>query len=418
MYKFIEKLCHKLCHNLFEQSSQNCIVNITLKEKLQLLLTPSTELKIKINRKMNQFCKVHQNRFWIIYYRLSEKKIAFSCKRCYKTVLCEAYILSRIIRYVKAFNIEQESSIFQSVRKNLIENAPINSPKNSSGEVALHYTQKILKIYKEKALDRHIGSALIENILERIKDKNVKERLREQLERYKLFQATIIMEDILTQALQSREILKVRPLVLIELLHQEKFLHYIQAPIQSRFIDFTRSKTYTHQVETKEQMQKSHKEENYLDEEEIEELLSLLLSEDRLLYKLKHGLKLNSREFLTIGSNLEPISSDFTALFNSKERLYIKFSLHHKLEDDSEHFKILGELESIKISISEKILNYRKKLEAHSYIEGVMDEIAIKLIYTEPLSVKEVGKVVNLSEKQVYKKIAKIKEKLKEMVTQ
>jgi DNA-directed RNA polymerase specialized sigma subunit len=141
------------------------------------------------------------------------------------------------------------------------------------------------------------------------------------------------------------------------------------------------------------------------------------LSEDRLLYKLKHGLKLNSREFLTIGSNLEPISSEFTALFNSKERLYIKFSLHHKLEDDSEHFKILGELESIKMSISEKILNYRKKLEAYSYIEGVMDEIAIKLIYTEPLSVKEVGKVVNLSEKQVYKKIAKIKEKLKEMVT-
>lgn len=417
MYNFIKKVCNKLCNNLFEESSKSCILNVKFKEKLLLLITPSTELKIKINRKVNSFCRTHQNRFWIIYYRLSEKKIIFSCQKCYKEALCQAYISSRIVKHIKRFNIKQESIVFQGVRKNLIENREIALAKNSSEEIINHYTKKILKIYQTKSFDINSGSALIENSLEKIEDKSIKERIENKLKRYKSYQATIILKDILSQTVDSREILKIKPLILIELLHQEKFLHYIEAPIQSRLIDFTRSKDYTNQVEERQEITHSQQEESYFDtDEEIEKLLALFLPEDRIVYKLKQGLKLNNREFLTIGVNLKIVQDDFITLFNSKEKLYIKFSLHHKLDDNSEHFNILGDIKRIKESISQKILNYRKKLQTYSYIDRDMDEMVIKLIYSEPLSVKELTKVIPLTEKQIYKKIAKIREKLKEMV--
>ena len=289
--------------------------------------------------------------------------------------------------------------------------------KNSSEEIINHYTKKILKIYQTKSFDINSGSALIENSLEKIEDKSIKERIENKLKRYKSYQATIILKDILSQTVDSREILKIKPLILIELLHQEKFLHYIEAPIQSRLIDFTRSKDYTNQVEERQKITHSQQEESYFDtDEEIEKLLALFLPEDRIVYKLKQGLKLNNREFLTIGVNLKIVQDDFITLFNSKEKLYIKFSLHHKLDDNSEHFNILGDIKRIKESISQKILNYRKKLQTYSYIDRDMDEIVIKLIYSEPLSVKELTKVIPLTEKQIYKKIAKIREKLKEMV--
>jgi ABC-type antimicrobial peptide transport system permease subunit len=148
-------------------------------------------------------------------------------------------------------------------------------------------------------------------------------------------------------------------------------------------------------------------------EYDIEALLESLSTEEQIFYKLKYGIKLDNREFLSISYHFETIKKDLIEVLTSEERLYIKFIIHYNLEEKSEHFSIFQNLSLIKISISEKILNYKENLSTHSYEEEGYKEMVVKLIYSEPLTAKEIGELFSFTDKQVHKKIEKISKKLK-----
>jgi len=404
MYEFIKKLCHKTCYNFFNSSSEQCLIQINFKQKLSFLLYPSSEKKVKINRQINQFCKLHKNRFWMLYYRVTELKINFQCQKCYKYELCQSYILKRIIKHIKAFDSKQESVIFIELRKSLL-NKNAHRDNNNSKEVVKHYHQKIINLYHKKILDNTTATALLENILYKIDDKKLKFSIEQKLERYRIYNASVVLSDII----QNNQ--KVKEIALLELLEREKFLNYIKSPIESRFIDFVRSKIYIDEQEENSDEIKSEETEIKMDEN-IEFLLKKLSNEEKILYKLKYAIKLDNREFLTLSYRFKPIQKELMELFTSEEKLYIKFKIHYNLEDSSEHFSFFKNLPLINASISKKVLNYREKLSAHSYKEE-QEEIVIKLIYTEPLTAKEIGELFNFTDKQIHKKIENIRKKLK-----
>jgi len=320
----------------------------------------STEHYVKTHREIENFCAVHKKRFWIDYYQLTQKKIAFICKKSKKEALCEEYILDRIIRHIKAFDFEQESEVFGAVRQLLLNKKLNKSYNKNTQEVINHYHNKILKRYENDSFEGH----------------------------------------------------KRREDVLMEILEEEKFKNYINRVVESRFIDFVRSKSYTSEYE--EQSETITDERENIDyNEEIEALLSTLDEEDRVIYKLKYGIKLDNQEFLTLSYKFKTsLLEGLIEMFNSSEKLYIKLLIEYGLERDSNHFDILEDIDKIDASISQKIKNYREKLFANSYSRDE-DEVVIKLIYREPLSAKELGELFKLTDKQIYKKIEKITKKLK-----
>ena len=413
MYNFIENLCKKLCYNLFNESPQNCSNHIKFKEKLLFLFKPSTELKVKINRQINQFCHVHKNRFWIIYYRLTENKIDFSCKKCHKHTLCQAYILKRIIKHIKSFNSNQESVVFQAVRERLKKCSLSSTLDKESQEVITHYESKIHKLYREKIFAIHTGTALVENILSKMEKTSLQQKIEERLQRYKLYASPFVLQTLFEEESPHKENKELLEKSLLELLEREKFLNYIKTPIESRYIDFVRSKSYTQENELHEEVECSEEESNSsLEEEEIAELLKVLSNEQKMLYKLRYGFRLDNREFLTISYKFKELQKELMECFNSTEKLYIKFSIHYALEKDSKHFDILGDIREIQTNISKKLLNYREKLLAQSYREG-KEEIVLKLVYNEALSAKELSSLFGMTDKQIHKKIENIKKKLK-----
>jgi DNA-directed RNA polymerase specialized sigma subunit len=410
MYEFIKKLCHKLCSNFFDSNSEQCTQEINLKEKLAFLIFSSTEKKVKINRQINQFCKLHKNRFWMLYYRSTEIKIDFKCQQGYKFELCQTYILKRIIKYIKAFDSKQESVVFTEVRKNIL-NQNSNTYKNRSetNEVITHYNQKIIKLYHEKVFDNLTTITLVENIIYKIGDSKLETSIEERLQRYKFYNASAVLHDIIQN--KEKENPKVKEIALLELLEREKFLNYIKAPIESRFIDFTRSKAYVEeQRDDSDEM--SSEEKATQTEHSIEPLLKKLSNEKKIFYKLKYGLELDNREFLTVSYHFKSRKEGLMKLLNAEEKLYIKFKIHYNLKESSKHFSFFKNLPLIKSSISKKILDYREKLSAHSYREE-QEEMVMKLIYTEPLTAKEIGELFSFTDKQIHKKIENITKKLK-----
>jgi DNA-directed RNA polymerase specialized sigma24 family protein len=415
MLDFINSICQKLCQNLFDESSHACVKQIKLKEKIHFILSPSTELKIKINRQINHLCAVHKNRFWILYYRLTEKKIDFTCKQCHKYSLCQAYILQRILKHIKAFNSQQESIVFKVLKKKLTQKASNIQLTKESQEIVSYYEAKIHKTYEEKTFDIHTGTALVQNVLTQIKNLSLQLHLEERLAHYKLYDASFVLKVLLEEENPyQEELFLLKETMLLELLEREKFLNYIKSPIKSRYIDFVRSKPYTNENRLEEETSSFIEEKKHvLEKETLEEFLNILSNEQKLLYKLRYGLKLNNREFLTISPKFQTLYEELIDCFDSTEKLYIKFSIHYNLEEDSEHFQILGDLPSIKNSISTKLLKYREKLLAQSYKEG-KDEIVLKLVYSEALNAKELSSLFDLSDKQIHKKIENIKKKLKQ----
>jgi hypothetical protein len=408
MHQFIKKLCHKLCYNLFDRSSTYCIQDITVKDKLILLTTPSIEQKVNINRKINNFCQLNRNRFWIIYYRLTERKIDFSCKRCNKFEFCQAYILKRIIKHIKAFDSTQESVIFKEARKRLLskEEQFSNSLKKTEREIVQFYTQRVWKLYNDTSFDLQTATALIENTLIKLDDKDTSLVITERLQRYQLYQSPVILRDLFEK--DSNEELKLRELSVLEILTQEKFINYIKHPLESRYIDFIRSSSFIKEIN-----QDIDENQETTSKPDVDKLLDVLSNEDRLLYKLRYGFKLNNQEFLTISKNLITINETLTALLDTTEKLYIKFLIHYNLEENSEHFTIFQDKEKIKASISKKIMAYREKLSFGSYKGD--EEIVVKFIYNEPLKAKELAGLFGLGDKVIYKKIERIKKRLKRL---
>ena len=438
MSNLVETLCKK-CKKYFENSQKSCVSNIPFHERIALLLKPSTLLEVKVTRKIQNFCQVSKNRFWILYYRISEKRIYFRCDKNHKSNLCEEYILSKIIKYIKAFDMEKKSDVFKQVRAELTDKQKVELDTPSQ-EVVAHYIKKITEQYDKKAFDFESGLALIESaILEQ--ESGVKSSIEKRLHRYRVYQSPIVLRDLIYESLNSDKELK-EP-TLVELLHQEKFINYIRRVIESRFIDFTRSSRYSkerirdteipikkrtnssndYDNDTEKDTLEADRETDYDDENiEVEEpinnksiknILKLLSNEQQILYKLKYAIRLDNREFLSITHKLNYLDKTLLDEFTPEERLYIKFSLFYKLDDDSKHFSMMN-IQKIKEYISQKISNYRGKLESHSYIEE-QEEIFIKLIYTEPLSAKEMGVVFDLTSKQIDKKVENIKKRLQKV---
>jgi hypothetical protein len=412
MNQFIKKLCHKLCHNLFHKSSTYCIQQITLKDKFLLLTTLSTEQKVHINRKINNFCQVNKNRFWIIYYRFSEKKIDFSCQRCNKFELCQAYILKRIIKHIKAFDTQQESTIFKEVREILtLKNKMADNFKKGEKEIIEFYKERVFTNYKEKAFDLQTAMALIENTLLKVEHNDISLIIKQRLQRYQLYQSPIILEAFFIENSQEELILKKTSL--LELLTYEQFINYIKKPLESRYIDFLRSSQSIKEVSQEEE--ESQKIEYKLDSDTIDNLLESLSYKEKILYKLRYGFKLTNQEFLTISEQLKDINEALIQLFTTTEKLYIKFLIHYNLDETSEHFTIFQDKEAIKASISTKLLNYREKFNINSYKGKDSEEIVMKLIYNEPLRAKELGEVLGFTDKEIHKKVENIKKKLKRL---
>jgi len=411
MYKLIKKLCIK-CKIFFETSEVSCISSISRADKLSLLLHPSTELEVKITRKIQSYCKVTKNRFWVLYYRISQSKIYFKCTKCNKGNLCEAYILSRVIKHIKAFDITKESKVFKSVREKLLHNKLMldsSIPKfdKNSKEVIDYYVNKITNEYNNRAFNFENGVALIENVYIE-QDKRIKTLIEKRLDRYRVYNSPIILKDFIYEALEEDKELKEQ--TLIELLHKEKFTNYIRQIIESRFIDFTRSSKYKNEMiqDIKEQKENSNS-----NSEDIDTILEPLSNEQKIIYKLKYAIRLDNREFLSVTHNINYLENDFVEIFTPSEKLYIKFSLHYRIEDDSKHFSMIN-VKKVKESISKKISQYRKTIKSRSYIKG-KEEVYIKLIYTEPLSAKEMGIIFNLTSKQIDKKVENIKKRLKRL---
>jgi len=235
-------------------------------------------------------------------------------------------------------------------------------------------------------------------------------QIEKRLIRYRLYHAPIILQEFISQSFynDTKKSSKFRLLLLIELLHKEKFVNYIKRPIESRFLDFIKSKQYSaeivDEVEPKGLINES---------EELETILDSLSSDEKIIYRLKYGIRVDNREFLTITYRINYMDRGLLDVFTPDEKLYIKFSVHYEIDDRSEHFSMI-DVERVKESIFQKISDYRGKLESHSYIEE-QEEIFIKLIYCEALSAKEIGVVFNLTSKQIDKKVENIKKKLKRL---
>ena len=413
MQKFIKKLCQKVCYNLFDKSSEHCTQQIILKDKFLLLTTLSTEQKVNINRKINNFCQLNKNRFWIIYYRFTEKRITFSCKRCNKFEACQSYILKRIIKHIKAFDTEQESTIFKEVRETLtLENKISDSFKKEENEIIQFYRERVSTNYREKAFDLQTASALIENTLLKVENKEISLIIKQRLQRYQLYQSPIILEAFFIE--NSQEELAFKEISLSELLTREKFINYIKRPLESRYIDFVRSSFFV-KIVTTEIEESEETIPNPLGNIELDNLLKPLSNQEKILYKLRYGFNLNNQEFLIISEKIDRVKEDLSHLFEIEEKLYIKFLMHYNLDENSEHFTIFQDREKIKTSISTKLLNYREKFNINSYKGEESEEIVIKLIYNEPLKAKELGKVLGFTDREIHKKIENIKKKLKRL---
>ena len=408
MYKLIKSLCSK-CKGYFENSESSCISSINIQDKLSLLLKPSTQLEVKITRKIQFFCHSTKNRFWILYYRISQSKIFFSCSRCNKSDLCQEYILSRVIKHIKAFDTEKESRVFNQVRREFRANKEKIPLDKKSQEVVLYYIKKITNEYEQKAFDFESGVALIENASVE-QDNRVKGMIEKRLQRYRVYHSPIILKDFISEVLDGT--LELKEPALIELLDKEKFIHYIRQTIESRFIDFTRSSKYKIEI-LKEKSDERETIAVNSSEESIEAILKPLSNEQKIIFKLKNGIELDNREFLYITYKLNPRESPLISKLTPSEKLYIKFSVQYEIDDNSEHFSMI-DVKKIKQSISKKITQYRESLDTYSYIEG-REEILIKLIYTEPLSAKEMGLIFNLTSKQIDKKVENIKKRLKQL---
>ena len=407
MFKLVKTLCSKICKNYFENSEESCLSAVTFQDRLYLMLKPSTLLDVKITRQIQNFCQINQNRFWNLYYRISESKIYFSCNRCNKNDLCREYILDRIIRYIKRFDITQESKVFKQVRANLISSEREFALDRESKEIVTHYTKKITKEYREKSFDFDTGEALISNVILQMKNSEIQYLVEKRIRKYRVYKSPIVLKDLIDESLADDKAI-VKP-TLIELLHKEKFKTYIRQSIDSRFKDFVKSKSYINEIIEEIEPTKIA-DGNRVD---IETLLNGLSNEQKIIYKLKNAIRLDNREFLNISYRLNYLDSSLPDSLTPDEKLYIKFSVHYEIADNSSHFSMI-DVSKVKESISQKISDYRGKLQSHSYIEK-QEEIFIKLIYSEPLSAKEMGVVFNLSSKQINKKVENIKKRLQKL---
>jgi len=394
--EFIKDICDGECGEYFESSKAYC--SALIKEALPPQLLSLTELdrvtQIKIARiasplirKNNQ---IDKNRFWILYYRLAEYLIELKCSQCKshnQSLMCAEYILDRTIRHIKIFDVYRESSIFQKVRENLKANLTIH---NNNNKIVTVYTQKINKRYTQDTIDMYRANAFIENALLQIDidtiDGYSQDRVILKKEFLNRFKDSSYKKDIITLQL-------IEELLLMELLYEEKFFNYTNNHfIPKRFIDFIRRDKPTPTPDLTDEN----------DSTDIDNILKEIKKETQLILKLKSGISLSNREFIKLVYQLDYKEIDVWSYFTDEEHLEIKLYARNGLD--------------ISNRTDKKISTIREKLKSNSYINIERETkrvTLLKLIYEEEMKSKEIGLLLNFTEKQINKKIENVKNKMK-----
>lgn len=407
--EMVKTLCRTLCANTFEKSEAQCLEKFA--NVPPSTLHDSVHYAIGIKKELQHFCKTHKNRFWILYYRYAEEKTLSECRRCgAQADRCHDYILDRILKHIKAFDVMRESEVFGQVRQCLL-----GEPHEAQSDIVRHYTVKIKKTYTQKATPCDEAEALFENAFETCDEMERLGRLRRIVSGYRTYGSSIVLEELLAQtaAYTAEAEKRLRPCIYNELIHQEKFRAYISKPIRDRLIDFTRSRAYTEVVSDEIEIYQSAQ----TDEADFDsgEWIDLLSEEQALIYRLKYGFELDNRAFLTVVNRLDYKDADLISVLSNEERFFIQMVSKYALEDDSEYFAHM-DVPAIKASIERKIAKQRESAYRKSYSDysdSEKKEIYLKLLYKEPLSAKEIGMIFGLSAKQVDKKIENSKKKIK-----
>lgn len=402
--EILKKFCRKACFHTFENSESGCI------EKHANYNKNTTLQKINLQKEIQTYCQTHKNRFWILYYPSVEKEIGYLCWKCgSQEDKCKDYFLDRVIKHIKAFDVSQESVVFKALRDLLYKQ--VQPTQNQ--EIVFIYADKIYKNYEYKSLDIQKASVLIENALEVCNNVDYKTMINTALEAHKAYKVEVKLKAFCLLAFnhdKSKED-DFSKYVLEELMHQEKFTAYMKKIIHSRFIDFTRSKSYELIVSDEIEV---HQEVNEVEEYDAS-LLQSLNQEQTVINKLKYGFKLDNKEFITVIIKLDYYEVDLLQDLTNEEKFYIKLMTKYALDDDSdqlEHFDV----KSLKKSIHIKITQQREKLRSYSYSEyeeSDKKEIYFKLLYAETLTSKEIAVIFDLTAKQIDKKIENSKKKLK-----
>ncbi len=408
--EMVKTLCRTLCANTFEKSEAQCLEKFT--KVPPSTLHDSVHYAIGIKKELQHFCKTHKNRFWILYYRYAEEKTLLECRRCgAQADRCHDYILDRILKHIKAFDVMRESEVFGQVRQCLL-----GELHEVQSDIVRHYTAKIKKIYTKKATPCDEAEALFENAFEACGEMERLGMLRRIVSGYRTYGSFIVLEELLSQtAVYTAEVEeRLRPCVYNELIHQEKFRTYISKPIRDRLIDFTRSKAYAEVVSDEIEVYQSPQDGEA--DPGCAEWIDLLNEEQAIIYRLKHGFELDNRAFLTVVNRLNYKDADLVSVLSNAERFFIQMVSKYALEDDSEYLAHM-DVAAIKASIESKIAKQREIAQNKSYSDysedGEKKDIYLKLLYKEPLSAKEIGVIFGLSAKQVDKKIENSKKKIK-----
>jgi len=385
--EFINNICRGECSRYFDSSIDYAITSIKKALPPNIYLAPfSILLQIKISRIaspiINKINKIDKNRFWILYYRLAEYLIELKCSECKshnQSLMCVEYILDRTIRHIKIFDVYRESSIFQKVRENLKANLTIHNNK-----IVTAYTQKINKRYTQDAIDMDRANAFIENALLQIDIDTIDGYSQDRV---------ILKKEFLNRFKDSIYKKEIEELLLMELLYEEKFFNYTNNHfIPKRFIDFIRRDKPTPILDLT----------NEDDSIDIDNILKEIKEETQLILKLKSGISLSNREFIKLVYQLDYKEIDVWSYFTDEEHLEIKLYARNDLD--------------ISNKTDKKISTVREKLKSNSYINIERDTkrvTLLKLIYEEEMKSKEIGLLLNFTEKQINKKIENAKNKIK-----
>lgn len=402
----LRHFCRQLCANSFENSEEACVAT----HESSLKETAATSQKIVLSRRIQQFCQTHQNRFWILYYRTAEKKTMFACRTCGSEAdRCKDYVLDRIVKHIKAFDITRESEVYAQVRLAL-------SDGMQSEGVVHGYVERVRAAYETKRHDVQTGVALVENALYPHTDKSLTVRVGKVLDHYRAYQVSMVLKKVVMQSAGEDETAcrGLQNALYEELLHLEKFHTYITMPVKTRVIDFTRVKGH-------EPLLSDTLDEHILEEETEEaksDLLHLIDGEAALLYKLKYGFTLENHEFVEVIIRLDYENEEIIEVLSYEERFYIQLVTKYGLKPDSEFLRQY-DITALERSIGEKISVQREKLLSRSYkhtqTEG-KEEVYFKLLYTEPLSSAEMGILFGLSAKQIDKKVENAKNRIRKQL--
>ncbi len=393
--EFIEHICDGECTEYFLSSKKRAIKQIktTLSSEI-FSKNLDRELEVEIARVASPIIKkintIDKNRFWVIYYRLAEKLISLKCNECKssnQSLMCEEYILDRIMQHIKRFDIDVESTPFQEVRE-FIEKGDYEQKRAG---VTGNYIRKIFKRYNQKSIDSDTANALIENAMVAI-DKEVVPQ--------KDFSEKIILKNEISKRLNHDQgkISTLLYSLLIELLYEEKFFNYANNHvIPKRFIDFIRYWKFR----GSEPLPLEPPSKPIKLEEILADYLDIIPEDTKLILRLKIGERLNNRDFIKVAYLFDYREIDIFENFTDEEYLAIKLYARNNIEFSSK--------------IDKKISEVREKLEANSYIDIEDDKkrvTLLKLIFSEEMKAKEIGMLLGYSDKQVNKKIENIKKKI------